>query len=397
MIRMLVLKFFFIMGLSLSLTAYGNTIKTHESTVKIMTEIGNTALNHYLPEDGVTTMAVFSDLYFDYYEGKGMEVAVAALSPTSNLKTEALFTKLISAAGNSKSLPQLQTIWQDLQAQLHLDLALLKNASETHFIESFIQSLTILLREGFEALLIVTALVTYLRRGGHSDKTKTIYTGVTLAVIASIVTAIFFSTLFKNAGSQREAIEGIVMLFAALVMFYVSYWLFSKREADKWQQFIKQKMSRALSKGSLFALGLTAFLAVFREGAETILFYQALLMGNQNQMPAISLGFLTAIFVLFGIYWLMQKATYKIPFQLFFTLTAAFLYYMAFYFIGGGIFELQAAGWISASPIHGFPQIEWLGIFPNWENISAQLTFLIPTLGALLWWQIYRIKTRDFS
>ncbi len=362
--------------------------KDFAETVKQIQTAGDALIKSYQPETSFDTMDGFSNLYFDYYEGSGMEVAVAALSPQSNLKTESFFTKIIGSANQSQPKSELKKHWKELKSELETDLTLLKNASEKNFTETILQSFTILLREGFEALLIVTALLTYLRRAGHEDKSRVIHGGVIVAFIASAITAFLFATLFKNAGSHREAMEGIVMLFAACVMFYVSYWLFAKRESEKWQQFIKQKMSNALSKGSLFALGLTAFLAVFREGAETILFYQALFVGNKTQSGAIILGFILATVALIAIYRVMKNASKKIPYRLFFTVTALFLYYMAFYFIGGGILELQTAGWIHASPIPGFPQISWLGIFPNWQNVGVQAIFLILSVGAYTIWKI---------
>jgi high-affinity iron transporter len=244
----------------------------------------------------------------------------------------------------------------------------------------------ILVREGFEAMLVVTALITYLRRSGHEDKARVIYYGIGAALGASAVTAVLFNTLFNGVGAYREAMEGIVMLIASGVLFYVSYWLFSKREASRWQNYIKNKMSKALSTGSLFALGLTAFLAVYREGAETILFYQALASNTQQQHAALTLGIITASITLLILFWLMQKASARIPYSWFFTITAIFLYYMAFFFIGGAMLELQEAGWIGISPIMWMPSLTWLGIYPTWQSVDAQLLFLIPSIGALIWY-----------
>ena len=235
----------------------------------------------------------------------------------------------------------------------------------TTFPQAFFQALSILLREGFEALIIVTALLTYTRRSAHAEKSRVVHYGVGLALLASILTAALFMTIFKHMGTHREAMEGIIMLFASAVLFYVSYWLFSKREAEKWQGFIRQKMSKALMTSNMFALGLASFLAVYREGAETILFYQALIIGSKGQTFAIICGFFTAGLILLIVNRLMQRASFKIPYRLFFTITAVFLYYMAFSFIGGAILELQVAGWIDMTPINNFPQVSWLGSIPS--------------------------------
>lgn len=356
--------------------------------IKQINQLGDDLIAKYTPQNALEAMDGFSKIYFDHYEGSGMELAVAAISPAVNVKTEALFTQIIGAASKGVENKALQKNWLTLRLQLNADVELLKNNMANSFLNAFLQAFSILLREGFEAMLIITALLTYLRRSQHENKTNVIYYGVGAAIVASVITAYLFATIFKNLGSHREAMEGLTMLFASAVMFYVSYWLFAKRESAKWQHFIKNKVSQALSSSSSIALGLAAFLAVYREGAETILFYQALLLSNKDQMLGIVSGFGAACFALLLLYKAMQTASFKIPYRLFFTATAIFLYYMSFSFIGHGILELQEAGWIAVTPINGLPQLAWLGIFPAWQNIGAQLAFLIPTIALLGWWYL---------
>lgn len=380
--------FIFLFVLSFfSISVFADTPKKDfPAVVKEMDALGDQLAAAYKTENSMDTMDGFSKLYFDHYEGSGMEVAVAAISPAINAKTEALFTQIIGAASNNAAPLELQKKWTALKIRLHADLELVQKSKTNNFTQTFIQSFSILLREGFEALIIVTALLAYLRRSEHADKSPIIYTGVLLALFASIATAYIFTTIFKNLGANREAMEGIIMLIASGVLFYVSYWLFSKSEAVKWQNFIKNKMNKALSSSNMFALGLAAFLAVYREGAETILFYQALIFESKGASLAVTSGLIGASATLLLLYIVLQKASFKIPYRLFFTATAILLYYMAFSFIGGGILELQQAGLIDITPIKGFPQIEWLGIFPAWQNVGAQLAFLIPTLLGLIWY-----------
>src|SRR3990167_3933458 len=356
----------------------------YQVVVNEIIRLGDDLVNQYQPKEGVTTMDGFSRLYFDYYEVKGMEGAVASISPAVNSTTESLFTQMIGSASQGVDQKVLTAHFAELKARLNSDLELLKRNEASNMTEAFVQSFSMLLREGFEALIIVSALLTYLRRSQNENKIPIIHYGVGFALFASVITAFLFATFFKNLGANREAIEGGTMLFASAVMFYVSYWLISKRESIMWQKFIKNKMNHALEKSNMFALGLAAFLAVYREGAETILFYQALLINSKGQLPGIMIGFAAAFFSLLLIYWAIQKASFKIPYRLFFTVTALFLYYMAFSFIGGGILELQETGWVDITPIQHFPQITWLGIFPAWQNVGAQLVFLVPTVAFLL-------------
>lgn len=355
---------------------------------------GDSLLAQYNGQNGTDIMTGFSSLYFDHYEGQGMELAVMAISPTINTQTEALFTQLIGLSAQNASTAELQKSWTALKLKLDDDASLLQSNAATSFTEVLFQAFIILLREGFEAMLVVTALLAYLRRSGHSDKNRVIYQGVGIALIFSAVTAYLFATLLHTAGAAREAMEGFTMLVAAAVLFYVSYWLFSKREAQRWQQYIHGKITKALSTGSAFALGLAAFLAVYREGAETILFYQAL-AGNASAAHyplALIIGILGAIIALISLYWIMQKASLKIPYRLFFTVTAIFLFYMAFYFVGGSMLELQEAGLIGINPIAWMPPLSWLGIYPTWQSIGAQLIFLVPSLS-LLAWHLHKKKT----
>ncbi len=137
----------------------------------------------------------------------------------------------------------------------------------------FVASFFLLLREGFEAILIVAALMTFLAKAGAAERRREVARGAWLAVAASLLTWALVELLFQITPGQREAIEGGTMLLAAAVLFYVSYWLLSKIEAAKWTAFVKGKMQSALSSGSGIALSAVAFLAVYREGFETILFY----------------------------------------------------------------------------------------------------------------------------
>lgn len=365
--------------------------------VQEITQRGDDLLSHYNPSDGMNVIEGFNQLYFDFYEASGFELAVATASSATNIKTEALFTKIIGAASSKESVSVLTKHWSELKSRLNANLTLIQTHSINHFSQAFIESFSILLREGFEAMIIITALLTFVRRTPHAEKATVIYYGAGSALGASLLTAVLLATIFKNLGSHREAMEGITMLIASAVMFYVSYWLLAKRESAKWQGYIKHKMNHALSTSNTWALALTAFLAVYREGAETILFYQALFIGSPNQLPGLASGFLAACMTLLLIYWGLKVAAFKMPYRLFFTVTAIFLYYMSFTFIGRGILELQQAGWISVTPIEGLPQLEWLGIFPSWQNMSVQVIFLVVTLGVIAVWYLQQYLRKQVA
>ena len=208
--------------------------------------------------------------------------------------------------------------------------------------------------------------------------------GVGYALLASAGTAVVLKTVLSAVPASREIIEGTTLLLAVAVLFSVSYWLISKVEAAKWQQFINEKVSAALDQGGGRALTFVAFLAVYREGAETALFYQALFSEGPHVALPLSLGIVAGFIALAVIFTLFYRFGVKIPIRPFFAVTSVLLYYMAFVFTGTGVRELQEGNAIPLSAISGFPHIEWLGLYPSWQGVLAQLALLLLFAFAVL-------------
>jgi len=196
--------------------------------------------------------------------------------------------------------------------------------------------------------------------------------------------------LFEITPGQREALEGVTMLLATAVLFYVSYWLLSKIEVAKWNAFVKDRMEDALSTGSGFALASVAFLAVYREGFETILFYKALLTsaglpGGGGGAPAVIAGILAGSVGLVIVYVAINRFGVKVPLKPFFAVTSAMLYYMAFVFAGKGIADLQESGLVRTSVVEWAPRIPVLGIYPTVESLLVQLLLVVLLVVAVVW------------
>ena len=248
---------------------------------------------------------------------------------------------------------------------------------------AFLQSFLIILREGFEAILVIGAIVAFLIKTGNRARLKSIWTGIALGLVASALMAIVLMTVLKHLPASREIIEGATMLVAVAVLFSVSYWLISKVEAAKWQKFIKEKVNTALDHGGGKALAIVAFLAVFREGAETALFYQALFNEGNVAMP-LSLGIVAGAVALAVIFTLFYRFGVRIPMRPFFTVTSVLLYYMAFVFLGKGIRELQEGNVVGITVMHGMPSVPSMGIFPSMETVTAQGILLVLFLFMLV-------------
>jgi high-affinity iron transporter len=249
--------------------------------------------------------------------------------------------------------------------------------------EAFVQSFLIILREGFEAILVIGAVVAFLLKTGHRERLRDIWWGVAVGLLASAVTAVVLKTVLGAMPASREIIEGLTLLVAVAVLFSVSYWLISRVEAAKWQQFIREKVNNALAHGGGKALAFVAFLAVYREGAETALFYQALFDEGPRVALPITLGLVLGFAALAVIFVLFYRYGVRIPLRPFFSVTSVLLYYMAFVFIGKGVRELQEGNAMPITLIPGFPHIEALGLYPTWQTVLAQLLLLALFVFAL--------------
>jgi high-affinity iron transporter len=250
--------------------------------------------------------------------------------------------------------------------------------------EAFFQSLLIILREGFEAILVIGAVVALLIKMGHRERLRSIWLGIVLGLVASLATAVVLKTLLAAMPASREIVEAVTMLIAVVVLFSVSYWLISKVEAAKWQKFIRVKVTAALDHGGGKALALVAFLAVYREGAETALFYQALFNEGPNVGLPLALGIIVGFALLAVIFTLFYRYGVKIPLRPFFTVTSILLYYMAFVFMGKGIRELQEGNIMRITVIPGGPHLDAMGIYPSVETLTAQGVLVLLLLFATL-------------
>ena len=248
---------------------------------------------------------------------------------------------------------------------------------------AFVESFIIIVREGFEAILVVGAVVAFLIKTGNRRRLRDIWAGSLAGLGASAVLAFVLRTVLRAVPASQDIIEGATMLVAVVVLFSVSYWLLSKIEGAKWQQFIRSKVNTALEGGGGYALAFVAFLAVFREGAETALFYQALFTRAADVLVPVTFGLLAGFTALAVIFILFYRFGVKIPLRPFFAVTSGLLYYMAFVFAGKGIKELQEGNAVSMTLIPQFPTVDALGVYPTVETLVAQGLLMALLLFAL--------------
>jgi high-affinity iron transporter len=320
-----------------------------------------------------------------YMTFEQVERGVRAKNPGLAAELESAFAALRARTAGGATAAELTTIRQQLDAGLeNAERTLGDSLSPTNL---FLQSFVILLREGLEAILVVGALMTFLARMGAAHRKRDIHIGVGAAIGVSLLTALALETVFYLTPAKREALEGATMVVATVVLFYVSYWLLSKMEVAKWNHFVKSKVQDALTSGSGLALATAAFLAVYREGFETVLFYKALfLTGGQGggTMPILG-GILVGSVVMVGVYIAINRFGMRLPLKPFFGVTSAFLYYMAFVFAGKGVADLQEGEFIPTTILPGGPRVPALGIYPTVESLLVQGILVVLLLVALVW------------
>ncbi len=244
-------------------------------------------------------------------------------------------------------------------------------------IPYFFYSAGILFREGLEAMLVVIALVAGTREAGREGRSKEIYTGAFIAIAASIALAWGVNHLISD--DATDTMEGVFQMLAAATLFYVSSWLTSKSQADSWKSFIHGQVKVAHESAIPgLALALTAFLAVIREGAETIVFFQALTVGATEAVEkhAVMAGIAAATAALAVTFFVLNRAAHRIPFGKFFYATSILLYGLAVVFIGQGIASFQESDWIGATFVDYVPTIPTLGLYPTVQSIAAQLALI---------------------
>jgi high-affinity iron transporter len=243
----------------------------------------------------------------------------------------------------------------------------------------------ILLREGLEALLVVVALLAFLKKSGNESKQSWIWSGSIVGLAVSIGLGIAIQALFSSAinSSNREMIEGITGLVAAVMLIYVSYWMHNKSSTVAWQRYIRSKSTSALAKGSLFGLATLSFLAIFREGAETVLFFLG--MGSGISAGDLILGLALGTVLLGILGFLLVVVGVRIPMGPFFRVASILVFYLCFKFVGTGVHALQVGGIIPTTTATYLPENGFLGLFPTWETTFAQLALLLLGAGLVVY------------
>ncbi len=271
-----------------------------------------------------------------------------------------------------KSSPNMEKVTEQL-AQFKTEISLLQDDSSYSFWDSAL----ILLREGLEALLIITILVSFLKKSNQSHMAKWVVIGAIAGIVLSIVAAVLLSVVFNSlsVNTSREMLEGYVGLIAAVMMIGVGIWLHNKSTVKSWNAYLAKQMGNAISKQSIFAMAAISFLSVFREGAETIIFY----VGVAPNMPTFdfALGIVVAVFILILVGYILFKMSLQIPIHKFFFVATIFIYVLAFKIIGTSVHTLQLTNALPTTVMHKLPVLSSIGFYPTMETLTGQIILIV--------------------
>ena len=294
-----------------------------------------------------------------------IEGDVSTTNPGLYTRVESQSPVIMVKGNESKYQKQLEALISDL------------SAIDTTASYSAVDAMLILLREGVEALLIVMALVTVLKSAKLVKGLKWVYAGALLGILASAAIAVALQFLFPavTSASNREVIEGAVGIIAVGMMIVIGIWLHRKSSVKKWNQFMESQMKAVTATGSFISMFALSFLAVFREGAETILFYVGILPRIRSFDFFLGIGLALAVLAILAIF--MTKASHLVkPHKIFFILTWM-IYALAFKMLGVSLHALQLTNMLPNHIVNNFPTIDWAGIYPSWEVLACQVLFVL--------------------
>ena len=370
----------------------GKGDRTWSDVAAEMNEILDQAYDAAVSGKGSEGSSLVNTAYYQYYEKLGFEKNVMnAISGSRVSQVEYQFKMTRKTMRDGGSQEEIKQLVDDLKSWLTEDAATLDGGAAsnvnafTKFITSSVgQAFLILIREGLEALLVVAAVIAYLVKSGNKRFTKYIYLGVLVGLAASGLIAVLFTFLFGGSGPIQEISEGVCALIAMCMLLWTSNWMLNKSSVEAWNRYIRNKTEAAVanaqnkvesgesvSMGMVVSLAMLSFLAVFREGAETVIFYESIYSMSQDSR-GMWIGGLAAAAVLLVIFLILRFTSVKIPIGPFFLVTSILMAVLVVVFAGGGVHALIEGDLVEGHYLSSVPTNDWIGLYPYVECLVAQ-------------------------
>jgi high-affinity iron transporter len=325
-------------------------------------------------------LVVARSAYLDSYEN--IELPLRPIDPDFTLDMEIKFAELRNMIEQRSEYENIVKKIGEIQKGLDESERLVSGIGTIAPGIAFTSSFSIIFREGLESALIIGAIITYLEASRNERFKKHVYYGIILAASATALTWTIAEFFIELSGASRELIEAIAGISAVAVLFWVSFWVLNKIETKKWIEFVKSKVWKATTTGSVMVFVLLSFFTVYREGFETVLFYQAMLSYAKHMELFVILGMIIGLAVIIGVAFTVRKLGKKLPLRVLFGLTMGIGAYMSITFLGNAIREFQEVGYITTTHLFGIiPRLDvnlatMTGIHPTLETVVAQLILL---------------------
>ena len=339
--------------------------------------------------------------YLDSYER--IEVPLRPINPDYTLDMEIKFAELRNLIQQHQPYPKVEAKVVEIRSGLDESERLVTGTGTLAPSLAFSTSFSIIFREGLESALIIGAILTYLEASRNSHYKKHVYLGIVIAIIATVITWFFAQFVIDITGASKELIEAIAGISAVVVLFWVSFWILNKVETKKWIEFVKAKVWQATTTGSVMVFAMLSFFTIYREGFETVLFYQAMFSFAKNMEIFVFLGLVLGLAVIISVVFIIRKLGKKLPLRVLFGLTMAIGAYMSIAFIGNAIREFQEIGYISTTHLFGIiPRLEinlatMTGIHPTLETTIAQILLLSVYLVGCLYILIMQPRRKKLA
>lgn len=333
-----------------------------------------TMLVQYQNQDYTAAFTSARTAYLDSYEH--VEIPLRSIDPDFTLEVELQFSELRQLINEKAEFTKVQEAAIKVRRSLDESERLVTGTGQLAPAIAFTSSFAVIFREGLESVLILGAILTYLEASRNTRFKKYVYYGIGLAIAATAVTWVIAAYLIKISGANRELIEAVAALSATAVLFYVSFWILNKIEHKKWMEFVKAKVWQASTTGGVAVFVMLSFFTVYREGFETVLFYEAMFGFAKYMELYVGLGFVLGIGTLLGIYYVTRKLGKRLPLKMLFGLTMGVGAYLSIAFLGNAIRELQTLDIV--------PFTSMLGIIPRLDINMAKMTGIYPTLETLI-------------
>ncbi len=369
---------------SQNLKSMGDASDDQKTVVKnkidIIREQLEETLLHYEQGNVQSAHASARSAYLDSYEF--VEIPLRAIDPDFTLEVEYQFATLRNLIKQEASQKEIHDVIIGIKRNLDESERIVTGTGDLAPTIAFSSSFAIVFREGLESVLILGAILTYLEASRNNQFKKYVYYGIVAAFAATAVTWVIASYIIEISGANRELIEAIAALSATAVLFYVSFWVLNKIEHKKWMEFVKAKVWQATTTGSVMVFVMLSFFTVYREGFETVLFYQAMSGFAKYMEIYVGLGFVIGLISLLGLYYVMRKLGRRLPLRVLFGLTMGVGAYLSIAFLGNAVRELQILDILPYTGLIGtIPRLDinlamMTGIYPTLETIIAQVILL---------------------